>query len=158
MTEKLLLPLMQDFGLPYHMKVTTKAKEVEEFLHSCQNLTQKFSSIIIVSGDGLLFEALQGLFQRPDWPLKTLPIGIIPGGTGNGLAKSLAYYNKENFTPLQSCLNVIKGRTQGPKAMDVVKVTTGLGHTYYSFLSIGWGFTSDCDIDSECLRFLVSAI
>ena len=33
--------------------------------------------------------------------LKNLPIGIVPGGSGNGLAKSLAHYNEEDF----SCFN-----------------------------------------------------
>ena len=42
--------------------------------------------------------------------------------------------------------------------MDIMKVTTSKGEILYSFLSIGYAFTSDCDIESECLRFLVSLL
>ena len=36
------------------------------------------------------------------------------------------------------------------------KVKLDNGKVLHSFLSIGYGFTSDCDIESEYLRFLVS--
>ena len=82
------------------------------------------------------------------------PFGIIPGGSGNGFAKSLSYFNQEEeFSPLQCCYNVINGQ---PKDMDLTKLTTDKGQVFYSFLSIAYGFTSDCDIESETLRFLVS--
>ncbi len=38
--------------------------------------------------------------------------------------------------------------------MDLVRVETGSGRVMYSFLSIGTGFLSDCDIESERLRWL----
>ncbi len=50
-----------------------------------------------------------------------------------------------------SVLNLVSGRTQ---PMDLTRVRTQSGRTYYSFLSIGWGFLADCDIESERLRFL----
>ena len=37
------------------------------------------------------------------------------------------------------------------------KVKLDNGKVLHSFLSIGYGFTSDCDIESEYLRFLVSS-
>ena len=58
-----------------------------------------FDSIVSVSGDGLLHEIVNGLMKRPDW-LKikdTLTIGGIPGGTGNGLIKSLLEIEGENY-------------------------------------------------------------
>lgn len=47
----------------------------------------------MVGGDGIVFEVVNGLFQRPDWEkaLNELPLGVIPCGSGNGLAKSIAY-------------------------------------------------------------------
>ena len=92
----------------------------------------------------------------PNLLLDTLPpIGIIPGGSGNGFAKSLSYFSQEDFSPLQSCYNVIEGQ---PKAMDLTRLTTDKGQEFYSFLSISYGFTSDCDIESESLRYLVSRL
>jgi diacylglycerol kinase family enzyme len=48
-----------------------------------------------------------------------------------------------------SVLNLISGRT---RPMDLTRVRTQSGRTFYSFLSIGWGFLADCDIESERLR------
>ena len=48
--------------------------------------------MIAIGGDGVLFEMINGVMERPDWKLiiNTIPFGIIPGGSGNGLAKSLS--------------------------------------------------------------------
>jgi len=50
-----------------------------------------FDGIVSVSGDGLLHEIINGLMIRDDWETfkNTITIGGIPGGTGNGLVKSL---------------------------------------------------------------------
>ena len=44
-----------------------------------------------MSGDGLLHEIVNGLMQREDWEQfkDTISLGGVPGGTGNGLIKSL---------------------------------------------------------------------
>ena len=62
--EKTLKPLLDEFALSYELFVTKRAKEAEDYLQSVENLLAKYSAIVIVSGDGLLFEVLQGLFQR----------------------------------------------------------------------------------------------
>ena len=60
----------------------------------------RWRAVVVVSGDGLLHEVrrgrvlgdagqvLNGLFEREDWASACkLPVGVIPGGTGNGLAR-----------------------------------------------------------------------
>lgn len=81
--------------------------------------------------------------------------GIIPGGSGNGLACSLNSLHlvdrKSNTDELfESTLHVIKGQ---PNPMDMVRYETPT-RVYYSFLSFGWGLMADIDIESERLRFL----
>ena len=52
----------------------------------------RVSGIAAVSGDGLLFEVIQGLFSRSDssgFDPRSVPLGIVAGGSGNGLARSL---------------------------------------------------------------------
>ena len=60
--------------------------------------------------------------------------------------KSLELIPDEAFA---SVLNLVSGIA---RPIDLTRVRTQSGRTYYSFLSIGWGFLADCDIESERLR------
>lgn len=85
--------------------------------------------------------------------LKSIPIGVIPGGSGNGLARSIAHYCDEPYLPaptLPSALAAVKGHQE---PMDLVRVET-VSQIVFSFLSVGWGLLSDIDIESE--RFVSS--
>lgn len=101
-----------------------------------------------------MFEVINGLFERWDWAeaIKTVPVGVVPGGSGNGLARSIAYHSGEPFIPstLPSALAAIKCKVV---PMDLVRVETN-SQIMFSFLSVGWGFISDVDIESERLRIL----
>ena len=52
-----------------------------------------------VSGDGIVHEVLNGLFERPDWreAMDSLPLGIVPAGSGNALARSIIHQQNELF-------------------------------------------------------------
>ena len=104
-----------------------------------------------------MFHLIPGLTQRSfsdqENAISKIPIGIVPGGSGNGLARSLSHLNHETFDCQTSALNIVSGNYQ---PMDLLRVKIDGKKEVYSFLSIGWAFTSDCDIESECLRFLVS--
>jgi len=117
----------------------------------------KWCAVVAVSGDGLLHEMINGLFEREDWATACqTPLGIIPGGSGNGLARSLAFDKKEIHSDegiLQGALGVIRGET---KPLDLVCVETQDG-PIYSCLSIGYALIADVDIESEFLRFLGEA-
>lgn len=83
---------------------------------------------------------------------RQIPIGIIPGGTADGLAKDLMAKSGESFGLEQACLLIIKGKT---RMMDIVKiVTTSKPDPIYSFLSVAWCIVSDVDLESEKLRCL----
>lgn len=60
------------------------------------NVLKWRKGIISIGGDGILFEIINGVMERPDWKhiINTIPFGIIPGGSGNGLAKSLSTCTK----------------------------------------------------------------
>lgn len=59
-------------------------------------------------------------------------------------------YNQDPI--LISALNIVSGNRC---PMDLVRVET-LTQVVYSFLSVGWGFIADIDIESERLRMLGS--
>ena len=64
--QETLEPLLKERRIFYEVRVTQKPKEVEEFFQTSTaiSLREKYSAIVILSGDGLLFEAIQGLYQR----------------------------------------------------------------------------------------------
>ena len=44
----------------------------------------RYAGVVTVSGDGGLYEVINGLYSRPDWPRvgQEVRVGIVPGGSG----------------------------------------------------------------------------
>lgn len=110
-----------------------------------------------VGGDGIVFEVINGLFERHDWQdvIKSIPIGVVPGGSGNGLARSIAHHASEPYLSaptLPAALAAVKGQSE---PMDLVRVET-VSQILFSFLSVGWGLLSDIDIESERFVFVLN--
>ena len=76
-------------------RVAVKILETESAGHAKQQMQKleidQFDGVVSVSGDGLFHEIVNGLMGRADWEeIKSkISLGIIPGGTSNGLVKSL---------------------------------------------------------------------
>jgi len=128
-------------------------------------LSGVYDTIVIIGGDGMLHEILQGIRIRShaegvfkgknyDSTLITRfpPIGIIPAGTGNGLAKSISHESGEHYSALTSTFLICKGRV---RTMDLATYQTS-NVTYTGFLTYSWGLVADVDLESERLRFLGS--
>ncbi|KAH8370998.1 hypothetical protein KR093_005855 [Drosophila rubida] len=144
-------PVLNEAEVPYDLYVTKHSNYAIEFM-STRRLDD-WCSIIAVGGDGLFHEIVNGLLRREDWAkvLDSIELGIIPCGSGNGLARSISHgYNEPYFSNpvLGAALTVISGRSS---PMDMVRVQLEQ-RVMYSFLSIGWGLISDVDIESECIR------
>ncbi|KAG6804329.1 sphingosine kinase 2 isoform X1 [Apis mellifera caucasica] len=149
--QKRIHPILSEAERPYEVHVTKCPNYAREFVHT-RDIYQ-WSGLVMVGGDGIVFDVVNGLFQRPDWEkaLKELPLGVIPCGSGNGLAKSIAYAKQEpyDYNPLLiSALSVVKFKKA---QMDLVRVETR-NQILFSFLSVGWGLLADIDIESERLR------
>ncbi|KAI7897240.1 ATP-NAD kinase-like domain-containing protein [Mucor mucedo] len=110
-----------------------------------------FDAVVTVSGDGVIHEVINGFLQRPDAreAMKSVSLGVIPGGTGNSLIISLLG-EKRGFDPCFAALQVIKGKSL---AMDLCSVTYD-DHRYFSFLSQNYGITSYADLATEHLRWM----
>ena len=153
----IVLPEVKDRGIDYDLLITRRAHQASLYVANFTCLLQRYTSIAIVSGDGLLYEIYQGLAMRSDWhaALK-VPISIIPGGSGNGLARTIAHFQEKKITSetdyVKHCtLNLVDGSS---KPMDMSLVRTSTGKSYLSFLSFNWGFGAEVDIESERLRFM----
>ncbi|XP_076394116.1 sphingosine kinase 2 isoform X2 [Megachile rotundata] len=151
MFQKRIHPILSEAERPYEVHITKCPNYAREFVRT-RDIYQ-WSGLLMVGGDGIVFEVVNGLFQRTDWEkaLKEMPLGIIPCGSGNGLAKSIAYAKQEpyDYNPLLvSALSVVKFKKA---RMDLVRVETR-NQILFSFLSVGWGLLADIDIESERLR------
>ncbi|CAG5088845.1 Similar to Sphk2: Sphingosine kinase 2 (Mus musculus) [Cotesia congregata] len=144
-------PILSEAEKLYEVHVTKCQNYARDFIRT-RNIYQ-WSGILCVGGDGVVFEVINGLLERPDWKraLEELPLGIIPCGSGNGLAKSIAYAKQEPYDSnpfLISALSVVKNKYS---PIDLVRIETR-SQILYSFLSVGWGLIADIDIESERLR------
>ncbi|KAI9496652.1 ATP-NAD kinase-like domain-containing protein [Zychaea mexicana] len=110
-----------------------------------------YDAIVTVSGDGIIHEAINGFSQRPDAraALKKVPLGVIPGGTGNALSICMLG-EKLGFDPIHTARQIIKGKNM---SFDLCSVTYD-DHQYISFLSHNYGITSYADLATENMRWM----
>lgn len=115
-------------------------KFVEENKQKIQNTIHK---IIVCGGDGMLHLTIQSLFKNN---LETIPIGIIPAGTGNGIWRSIVH--EKNLT--QNKMDFIKSIQSNTsiKLLDILHIN----NTTKCILGITWGIISDIDIQTEYFR------
>ncbi|XP_056608358.1 sphingosine kinase 1 [Triplophysa dalaica] len=147
--------MLTEAGIQHTLVITERQNHAREMMRNA-DLTQ-CDAIVILSGDGLLFEVVNGLMDRQDWEkaIQT-PVGILPGGSGNALAASVHHYTRKpqvwGEDLLVSCGFVLcKGLTS---KLDLISVHLSSGARLFSFLSIAWGFVADVDIESEQLRLI----
>ncbi|XP_063315067.1 sphingosine kinase 1 [Pelobates fuscus] len=155
--QKHVVPILMEGDVHFTLLVTERPNQARELVRD-QDLS-RWDAIVVMSGDGLIFEVVNGLMERPDWMLAIKkPLAILPGGSGNALAASVNHYSGQQQVMgtklLINCSFVLcKGR---PQPLDIVSLTTLSEKRIYSFLSLAWGFISDVDIESEKYRFMGS--
>ena len=89
-----VLPILKESAVEFEMVLTTRQNHGRDLV--AKQDIRRWKAIVIVSGDGLVHEVYNGLFEREDWAQACqIPVGVIPGGSGNGLAKSVAFENEE---------------------------------------------------------------
>lgn len=109
--------------------------------------------LVVVGGDGTVYEVINGLMNRPDWKTAIqTPIGVIPAGTSNGLCKTLLQEAGEPYDSINATIAIAKGKIQ---PVDLIHIKQG-DRQYFGVLSVSWGLIADVDIESDKLRFLGS--
>ncbi|KAL7007278.1 sphinganine kinase lcb4 [Cystobasidiomycetes sp. EMM_F5] len=109
----------------------------------------KYDALVLQSGDGLVYEAVNGFCSRLDAlvALQNCPLGIIPAGSGNSASCSINGPDMGNNV-LMSALTVIKGL---PLPADICSITQGERRSF-SILSQAYGLMADVDLGTEHLR------
>ncbi|CAM0883323.1 unnamed protein product [Alopecurus aequalis] len=145
-------PMLEAAGVDITMQETQNQGHAGEVASSLD--LARYDGIVCVSGDGVLVEVLNGILQRTDWEEAIkMPIGVIPAGTGNGMAKSLLHAASETCSISDALFAIIRGHKQ---TLDVCTIAQG-EKRFFSVLSITWGWVADVDIESEKYRWMGSS-
>ncbi|KAG4948402.1 hypothetical protein JHK82_041585 [Glycine max] len=145
-------PLFEDAHIQITVQETKHQLHAKEVARSLD--ITKYDGIVCVSGDGILVEVVNGLLQREDWDTAIkMPLGVVPAGTGNGMAKSLLDSVGDPCEVANAVLAIIRG---SKRPLDVATITQGETR-FFSILMLAWGLVADIDIESEKYRWMGSA-
>ncbi|KAK4271532.1 hypothetical protein QN277_020216 [Acacia crassicarpa] len=145
-------PLLDDAEIQITLQETKHQLHAKEVARTLD--ISKYDGIVCVSGDGILVEVVNGLLERQDWDTAIkVPLGVIPAGTGNGMAKSLLDSVGDPCTAANAALSIIRGHK---RSLDVATIKQGETR-FFSVLMLAWGLVADIDIESEKYRWMGSA-
>lgn len=141
-------PLFDLAEINYNIIVTERQGHAQDIMKD-YDVTQ-IDGIVLSSGDGLLYEVINGLLEREDWEsaVKT-PIGMLPTGSGNALCVSTLYEANEEYNLTNAAFQIIRG---GIIPMDIASVQVADDTKRYMTLLCNWGMVADVDIESEKWR------
>jgi sphingosine kinase len=89
-------------GIDYTVIHTTHAGHAQELiLNSDDDIISSITGIVVVGGDGVFHEVVNGLGQRQ--LLQRIKLGMVPCGTGSGLAASMTHASGEVCDVVSSC-------------------------------------------------------
>lgn len=144
--------MMDEANVAITLVETTHANHAHEFISAVPDLLS-YAGVATVGGDGILSEVVHGIDARPDAQevFRQVPLIPIPGGTSNGLVKSLLYESNIDYGIVNSLFLSLKGHVS---PIDMTRVVTGSGHRHLSFLMLAWGIISDIDLLSETMRWM----
>jgi sphingosine kinase len=165
---QLVAPVFEHSYCEFNLRETKRAGELSEIIKDLE--LDRLDGLVIIGGDGTIYEALNGLLRRFEGKeeIKMTPMGVIPGGTSNGLAKSILEKAGEPYDPVSAAFLIAKGkigaidlaivRQQDIKVLPDRRISPDDNNPkyskYYSILSFAWGLVSDVDLESDRLRFL----
>lgn len=148
-------PLLVQADISFTLMLTDRRNHARELVRA-EDL-RLWDALVIMSGDGLMHEVVNGLMERPDWETAMQkPLCSLPAGSGNALAASLNHYagyeQVTNEDLLTNCTRLLCRRVLSP--MDLLSLQTASGLRVFSVLSLTWGFIADVDLESEKFRGL----
>ncbi len=134
-------PVLSAAGAELDIRVTQAAGQAGEIARSLD--LGSCDAVCVIGGDGTVHEVADGFMQRGA-PI-TIPLGIIPGGSGNSLHQHL-----ECHDPLEAAHRIVAGHTQ---PLDVIRVTLD-DRVVFCVDIVGWGAVADINSTAEKLRML----
>lgn len=142
--------MLTDAHIDITEQLTERPKHAFEI---AQTVESGFDLIVVVSGDGLAHEVINGLMKRDDWETfkETITFSVIPGGTSNGLCTNVCKNNNERIGVLESTYRMFGGKR---KNMDLIELAGEFDPKVFCFLMFSWGIVADIAQNSESMRCL----
>ena len=138
---KKVKPIFDAEGAELFIIETTYAGHAQELANKFD--LSAYDGFIGIGGDGTLHELVNGMLTRND--SQKIPIGIIPGGSGNSYMHDL-----ELTEPLKAAKAITNGKT---RLVDAALVA--VNHVIkYAMNMVGWGLVTDVGNKAENFRWL----
>ncbi|CAH1776438.1 unnamed protein product [Owenia fusiformis] len=133
--EKDAVPLLHLAGLEVNIIRTESVGQAKKYMGVIE--TEDTDAIIVAGGDGTVSEIVTGLLRRENQDIvKKVPIGIIPIGKSNSLAKLIFTDNQDKVKWLcETALAIIKGVT---KPVDVLRIEGEGDRMVYAVAGMEW--------------------
>uniref|UniRef100_A0A8D3BT71 sphingosine kinase n=1 Tax=Scophthalmus maximus TaxID=52904 RepID=A0A8D3BT71_SCOMX len=120
-----ILPMIREANISYNLIQTERQNHARELIREIS--LPEWDGIVIVSGDGLLHEVINGLMERPDWELAIkIPVSILPCGSGNALAGSVNHHAGYALYLIHACFSVEQLLTGQLKSVDLDKARSAV--------------------------------
>ena len=103
-------PIFEKAGFELDIIDSTFAGHIKELAHQLD--FEGYSGIIVIGGDGSMHEVINGMLTRHD--KKQVPIGLIPGGTGNSFMHDLDMLN-----PIDAAKAITEGHIRPIDVMEI---------------------------------------
>ena len=138
---ELIEPIFNANNVELYILETNYAGHAKEIANQID--LNKYDAFIAIGGDGTLLEVVNGMLTRDDG-LK-IPIGMIPGGSGNSYMHDLGLTN-----PIDATNAIIHGQK---RLVDTIYIDAN--HVkQYAMNMIGWGLVAEVGKMAEKCRWL----
>ena len=140
-------PMLDVAGVHYTHMNTERAGHAMDI---GQSFELDYDAVATISGDGLFHELINGVMSRPDWQdaVRRVPLCIIPGGSGNALAKSV-----DTPFPEYAALSLIQTQSIPFDLFAFKHLAEPEKPVRYGFLEVMWALIADVDIESDRIRW-----
>ena len=137
----LVINEFKNANVEYTLNKTEYSGHAIDLVRSCD--IAKYDSVCAIGGDGTLYEVVNGMLTRDD--KMKIPIGLIPGGTGNSFMKTI-----DCLDPIDAINKIM---INAARTIDVMQVNAA-NKKYYSLNLVGWGMATDISVFAERLRII----
>jgi len=113
-----------------------------------QAATGDHETVVAVGGDGTVNEVATGLLQAAGDGPTSVPLGVIPAGSGNDFAYMMLH---GDLSIKEACKRLVNGQH---KLVDVATVTADGGNLSYFVNGLGVGFDAQVNIEARRIKLL----